>query len=101
MTGFLGVDADEMISVINKQESRLHEKEFYVNSKENRRKVIEYIRNSPNEKWMWTKLEPRGMRAFSRHGDILAAVLQRLKDFVKKDLLMDILFRKSHFWADL
>ena len=100
MTGFLGVDADEMISVINKQESRLHEKEFYVNSKENRRKVIKYIRNSPNEKWMWTKLEPRGMRAFSRHGDILAAVLQRLKDFVKKDLLMKAI-RISSFNLDV
>ena len=100
MTGFLGVDADEMISVINKQESRLHEKEFYVNSKENRRKVIDYIRNSPNEKWMWTKSEPSGMRAFSRHGDILAAVLQRLKDFVKKDLLMKAI-RISRFNLDV
>ena len=100
MTGFLGVNADEMISVINKQESRLHEKEFYVNSKENRRKVIEYIRNSPNEEWMWTKLEPRGMRAFSRHGDILAAVLQRLKDFVQKDLLMKAI-RISSFNLDV
>ena len=100
MTGFLGVDADEMISVINKQESRLHEKEFYVNSKENRRKVIDYIRNSPNEEWMWTKLEPRGMKAFSRHGDILAAVLQRLKDFVKKDLVMKSI-RISSFNLDV
>ena len=43
-------------------------------------KVIEYIDSSANDKWRWIQKEPKGLEIFLKRGQILVAILQKIKE---------------------
>ena len=95
--GLNGMEGNEMISIMENQESQPCEKEIYVNSRIQRNEVIDYIKKSPKELWQWVETNPEGVRAFSRHGDILGAILQKLKTIPNLDNFANMI---KHFEAD-
>lgn len=95
--GLNGMEGNEMISIMENQETQPFEKEIYINSRIHRNEVIDYIKKSPKELWQWVKTNPGGVRAFSIHCDILGAILKKLKTIPNLDNFANMI---KHFEAD-
>ena len=40
--------------------------------------VSQHIKNSSSDMWLWTRIQPDGMRLFSRNGELFASVLLKV-----------------------
>merc|ERR1712051_135603 len=51
---------------------------------------IEFVANSQDIQWSWSKSNPKAMLYFSECGEVLAAVLQKIKSLLSPDEFVSI-----------